>query len=425
MNKDTFELKDGIKAHLINTDKFKTDMTCIILTTELKRDTVTKNALIPFMLKRGTTLFPSQHQINIELDNMYGANFNCGVDKYGDNIVLKFVIESIDNSYAFDNENILEKNLNMLLDIVFDPLMENGDLKSEFLETEKENLKKVIDSKIDNKDLYAFEKCIEAMYGEKGYGLYKYGYIEDIDNITIENISKYYRWLIDNSKIDIFVSGEIDSENIKSYLENNENIKSLKPRVGSYVLNNEFTESKQIVEKENDIRESMNIAQGKLVMGLDILSKNDNFIASCLVYNAILGDGANSMLFQNVRERESLAYSTRSIFIKQKSNIFIRCGIEIENYDKAVITIKEQLENIKNGEFTDENIENAKTYLTAGIKNVIEEQDTEIVYYIGQEIANTNLTIEQYIKNIEKVTREDIINIANNIRINTVYFLAN
>lgn len=425
MNKDTFELKDGIKAHLINTDKFKTDMTCIILTTELKRDTVTKNALIPFMLKRGTTLFPSQHQINIELDNMYGANFNCGVDKYGDNIVLKFVIESIDNSYAFDNENILEKNLNMLLDIVFDPLMENGNLKSEFLETEKENLKKVIDSKIDNKDLYAFEKCIEAMYGEKGYGLYKYGYIEDIDNITIENISKYYRWLIDNSKIDIFVSGEIDSENIKSYLENNENIKSLKPRVGSYVLNNEFTESKQIVEKENDIRESMNIAQGKLVMGLDILSKNDNFIASCLVYNAILGDGANSMLFQNVRERESLAYSTRSIFIKQKSNIFIRCGIEIENYDKAVITIKEQLENIKNGEFTDENIENAKTYLTAGIKNVIEEQDTEIVYYIGQEIANTNLTIEQYIKNIEKVTREDIINIANNIRINTVYFLAN
>ena len=425
MNKDTFELKDGIKAHLINTDKFKTDMTCIILTTELKRDTVTKNALIPFMLKRGTTLFPSQHQINIELDNMYGANFNCGVDKYGDNIVLKFVIESIDNSYAFDNENILEKNLNMLLDIVFDPLMENGDLKSEFLETEKENLKKVIDSKIDNKDLYAFEKCIEAMYGEKGYGLYKYGYIEDIDNITIENISKYYRWLIDNSKIDIFVSGEIDSENIKSYLENNENIKSLKPRVGSYVLNNEFTESKQIVEKENDIRESMNIAQGKLVMGLDILSNNDNFIASCLVYNAILGDGANSMLFQNVRERESLAYSTRSIFIKQKSNIFIRCGIEIENYDKAVITIKEQLENIKNGEFTDENIENAKTYLTAGIKNVIEEQDTEIVYYIGQEIANTNLTIEQYIKNIEKVTREDIINIANNIRINTVYFLAN
>ena len=313
----------------------------------------------------------------------------------------------------------------MLLDIVFDPLMENGNLKSEFLETEKENLKKVIDSKIDNKDLYAFEKCIEAMYGEKGYGLYKYGYIEDIDNITIENISKYYRWLIDNSKIDIFVSGEIDSENIKSYLENNENIKSLKPRVGSYVLNNEFTESKQIVEKENDIRESMNIAQGKLVMGLDILSKNDNFIASCLVYNAILGDGANSMLFQNVRERESLAYSTRSIFIKQKSNIFIRCGIEIENYDKAVITIKEQLENIKNGEFTDENIENAKTYLTAGIKNVIEEQDTEIVYYIGQEIANTNLTIEQYIKNIEKVTREDIINIANNIRINTVYFLAN
>ena len=425
MNKKTFEFKDGIKAHLINTDKYKTDIACIILTTSLKRETVTKNALIPFMLKRGTKKFPSQHLLNIELDSMYGANFNCGVDKYGDNIVLKFVIETINNNYALNNENILENNLNLLIDIVFNPLMENGILKSNFLETEKENLKKIIDSKIDNKDLYAFDKCIQSMYGEKGYGLYKYGYIEDIDKITIENLTEYYKWLINNSKIDIFVSGELDCENIKNYLENNENIKSLKPRIGSYVLNNEFTENKPIVEKVNLIKESMNITQGKLVMGLDILEKNDNYIASCLVYNAILGDGANSMLFQNVREKEGLAYSTRSSFIKQKSNIFIRCGIEIANYEKAINTIKKQLDNIKNGFFSDNDIENAKTYLISGIKNIEEEQDTEIVYYIGQEISNINLTIEQYIENIKKVTKEDIINIAKSVQINTIYFLAN
>ena len=425
MSKNTIEIKNGVKVHLINTDKYKTDFTCVFLTTELKREIVTKNALIPFLLKRGTKIFPSQHSINVELDNLYGATFNCGVDKYGDNIVSKFYIESIDNRYAFDNENVLEKSLNMVLDIVFNPIMENNNFKQEFLNTEKENLKKIIESKIDNKDSYAFDNCISSMYGEKGFGLYKYGYIEDIDEINLEDISNYYRWLIDNSKIDIFISGNIDNNSIKEYIENKEFLNNLKPRVGNYVLNNEHTEIKKKLDSIKEIKENMNISQGKIVIGLDILEKKDNFIATALVYNSILGDGANSMLFQNVREREGLAYSARSTFVKQKSNIFIRCGIEIENYDKAVKTIKEQLENIKDGNFTDENIENAKKYLISGIRNIEEEQDTEIVYYIGQEIANTNLAIEKYIENIEKVSKEEILQIANSIGINTIYFLAN
>ena len=425
MNKETLELKDGIKAHLICTDKYKTDIACIILTTELKRESVTKNALIPFMLKRGTQKYPSQYKINVELDNMYGASFNCGVDKYGDNVVLKFFIETINNSYSFNNDNILEKSLNMLLDIVFDPVKENGHLSSDIFNSEKENLKKIIESKIDNKDAYALENCISSMYGEEGFGLYKYGYVNDLDSITIQNLSEYYNWLIDNAKIDIFVSGDISRENVKSILESNECLNKLKPRSSAYILNNESTESKQIVEKAREIKEEMNISQGKLVIGLDILEKKDNYIATALVYNAILGDGANSMLFQNVREKEGLAYSARSSFIKQKSNIFIRCGIEIENYKKALDKIKVQLDNIKNGKFSDEDIENAKIYLISGIKTIEEEQDTEIVYYIGQEISNTHKSVQKYIEDIKSVSKEDIVAIANSIQINTIYFLAN
>ena len=106
-------------------------------------------------------------------------------------------------------------------------------------------------------------------------------------------------------------------------------------------------------------------------------------------------------------------------------NIFIRCGIQVENYEKAIEIIKIQLENIKKGKFTDEDIENAKTYLIAGIKNVEEEQDTEVVYYIGQEIAKTNLSLEEYIERINQVTKENILEIANSIQINTIYFLRN
>ena len=425
MNKTSYDLKQGIKAHFIKTDLYKTDLTCIIITTPLKRETVTLNALIPFMLRRGTKRLSNQSLLNKEFENMYGAAFNCGIDKMGDNVVLKFYIESISNEYALNGENILEMNLNNLLELVFDPVQNGELLNEEFLSLEKENLKKVINKKIDDKDSYALDRCISNMYGDEKFGLYKYGYEDDVDKISIKDISDYYNWLIQNSKVDIFVSGNIDTNKIEEFLKTNDNIKKLRPRIENYILNNEFTESKQNVENINEISEKMDVTQGKLVIGLDILSNMENLQIVSLVYNAILGDGANSMMFQNVREKASLAYSARSTLVKQKLNIFIRCGIQIENYEKAVDLIKVQLENLKKGNFEEKDVQNAKTYLISSLKNVAEEQDTEVIYYIGQEISKTNMSLEEYINKVEDVTKEQIIELANSIQINTIYFLRN
>lgn len=423
MNRKIVELKQGIKAHFINTDKHKTDLTCVILTVPLKREYVSKNALIPFLLRRGTEKLPNQYLINKEMENMYGASFNLGIDKSGDNIILKFYIETISNEYALDGENILKRNIENLLDIIFNPLKNKGLLNQDFLDIEKENLRKVINSKIDDKDAYAFERCISEMYKQNGFGLYKFGYIEDIDKITIEEITEYYDWLISNAKIDIFMSGKINEKDFTNVLLENQNIKDLNPREGYYILNRQSTESRQNVE--NEVFESMNVVQGKLVLGLNVDFDDENLQAIALVYNAILGDGANSMMFQNVREKAGLAYSSKSTFIKQKMNIFIRCGIQIENYEKALNLIKVQLDNIKTGEFSDEDIEVAKVYLTSSIKNIEEEQDTEIVYYIGQELSGTNRSIEEYIDRIQRVSKEDILAFAEKVSINTIYFLKN
>lgn len=425
MNKTSCDLKQGIKAHFIKTDLYKTDLTCIILITPLKRETVTLNALIPFMLRRGTKRLPTQSLLNKELENMYGATFNCGIDKMGDNVVLKFYIESISNEYALENEDILEMNLSNLLDIVFNPVQKENLLNEEFLNLEKENLKKIINRKIDDKDSYALDRCISTMYGDEKFGLYKFGYEEDVDKISIKDISDYYNWLIQNSKIDLFVSGNIETKRIEEFLKENDNIKKLKPRIENYILNNEFTENKKIIEKANEITEKMDVTQGKLVIGLDILSHMENLPIVSIVYNTILGDGANSMMFQNVREKASLAYSAQSTFVKQKLNIFIRCGIQIENYEKAVNLIKVQLENIKNGNFKEEDLQNAKTYLISSLKTVSEEQDAEVIYYIGQEISKTNRDLEEYMDKINKVTKDQIVELANSIQINTIYFLRN
>lgn len=422
---DSFEIKSGIKAHLIQNDIFKTNIACVLLTVPLEKDTVTANALIPFLLRSGTKNLPSQLEINKKLEEMYGSSFDCGIDKMGDNQVLKFYIESINDNFAGENSEILKETIDFILEIVFNTLIENGKFKESILDIEKENLKQVIESKIDDKDLYAFENCISSMYGEKGFGLYKYGYLEDVENITAESLAKTYQNLIDSCKIDIFISGDLKELNVKDILENNENIQKLKERKPNYILNNESTQSKQKVDKVQEKNEKLDVAQGKLVIGLDVLSKQNNLACVALVYNAILGDGVNSMLFQNVREKASLAYSAKSKYVKQKGNIFIRCGIEIDNYQKALDIIKEQLDNIKNGNFTEEDIENAKSYLISGIKSIEEEQDSEIVFYIGNEISNIDMSLKKYIEIIQSIAKDEIVEFANALEYNTIYFLSN
>ena len=414
-------IKEGIKAHFIETDLFKTNLICVILTTKLERDTVTKNALIPFLLRRGTNNLKTQTEINKKLEEMYGATYDCGIDKIGDNQALKFFVETINDKYTLSKENLLEESLDVLFDIIFNPLMKDGKFNEEYLKIEKENLKKVIESKIDNKAVYALNRCIENMYDNKGFGIYKYGYLEDVDNIDNSSISDSYKNLINNSKIDIYISGNFDENKIKSFIENK--LSNINPRKEDIITNNFSTESKQKVENIKEIQEEMNITQGKLVMGLDVLNPGKDIQDAVNVYNAILGGSANSFLFQNVREKAGLAYTARSTYNKMKSNIFINCGIEIPNYEKAVDIIKEQLDNMKDGKFSDDDLENAKRFIIAGIKTIEAEQDTEIVFYIGQEIAKQKIEIKDYISNIEKITREDVIEAAQNIQINTIFFL--
>lgn len=425
MEKKDFEIKQGIKAHLIKTDLFKTNMIAGIITVPLTRENVTKNALIVSMLRRGTAHFKTQLELSRELENLYGASFECGIDKYGDNQILRFYIDAIDDKFALNDEEILKNAIHILLDIICNPLLENGKFKEEYLNVEKENLAKIINSKIDDKDLYAYETCISKMYGENGFGLYKYGYLEDLEKINSDNLTEHYQNLIQNSKMDLFISGDFDEKNVKNIILNDENIQKLHPRIENYILNNEETENKQEVEQVNQVIENMDVTQGKLVIGMDVCSKVDNVQFKTLLYNIVLGSGANSLLFQNVREKESLAYSIKSLYVKQKANIFIRAGIEIPNFEKAVKLIKDQLEIMKKGEFSDADLAAAKEYVKAGIVAIETEQDTGIIYYIGQEISKTNTTIEEYKKNIEQITREDIIEIANSVKINTIYFLKN
>lgn len=419
MEDNKIEIKTGIKVHQVETKKFKTNLFAIFLSVPLKRETVTQNALIAAILRRGTQTMPTQQIISEKLEEMYGAGFDCGIEKTGDSHTLKFYLETINDEFLPEKEDILEKSLNILYEIVFKPLTENGSFKEEYVQGEKQNLRQIIEGKIDNKGSYALERCIEEMYKNQPYGLYKFGYIEDIDKINSQELYKYYEELIKKCKIDIFVSGA-ELGNVVEKIKNNQIIQQLPEREPEKIENNN---NKEKMEEAKIISESMQITQGKVVMGLDILSQQENLSYVTSVYNAILGGGSNSKLFQNVREKASLAYTCGSKYIKRKQSILITAGIEIENYNKAKGIIEKQLEDMKNGEFDEQDIENAKKLLISSIDSIDEEQDTQISYYFGQELANTNITIEEYKNKIQEVKKEQIVELANSIQINTIYFL--
>ena len=422
MKYNEIDIKKGIKLHTIKTEKFKTNLIAVMLTTKLDRKNITKNALIPAVLRRGTKFMQTQEEINKKMEDMYGASFDCGLDKTGDNQILKFYMETVNNEFLpQDAENMIKSSIEKIFEIIFNPYLENGVFKKEYVEQEKENIKQIIDGKIDSKARYALDRCIEEMYKNEPFGLYKFGYVEDLKDINEKNLYEYYLELIETCKVDIYISGIVD-ENIHNIIKQNENIEKLQERKPDF---KEFELTKKENEEAKEIQESMEITQGKLIIGLDVNILDKDARYKIMIYNSLLGGSANSKLFQNVREKASLAYTASSSYYRFKNNIFINCGIDIPNYQKALEIIKKQIEDMKNGDFTDEEIENAKNGIIASIKTIDDEQDTEITYYFGQELSGTKTRLEEYIENIQKINKADVLEVAKQISINTIYFLKN
>ena len=392
----------------LQSNKFKTNLVALFITVPLTKENCTKNALLTSVLRRGTNNLKTQEEISKRLEELYGAGFNCGVDKLGNYHVLKFYLETLENTYTLNSENLLQEGINLLLDIVFNPLVENNGFDKVYVEQEKLNLQKLIESRKDNKALYAKERCLESMFADESYALYKYGSVEDLSNINEINLYAYYKELLKNCKIDLYVTGN-NIDNIKVPEISSKNL----PQIENLHV---------APEKPSIVNESQDVTQGKLIIGLDV-GNSDKAVVS--MYNTILGGGANSKLFQNVREKASLAYSAGSSYIRRKNVILIQTGIEIENYDKAVKIIEEQLQDMKNGKISDEEFDSAKQLITSSIELIEESKEDMITFYFDQNLFDEHLNVTEYKEMIKKVTKEDVIKIAQKVKEDTIYFLTN
>ena len=197
----------------LTTNKFKNNEIAVFLEVPLKRETITKNAILPAVLKRGSANYTSQLEIGKVLENMYGASFNAGVEKTGESLILKFYIESLCDEYIKEKANLAEESIKLLFDIIFNPYVQNNSFSEEYVSQEKKNLADIINSRSDDKRVYAVNRCIEEMFKGEPYGLYKYGYAEDLKDITARSLYEYYLKMLKECKMYVIINGK-EAENI-------------------------------------------------------------------------------------------------------------------------------------------------------------------------------------------------------------------
>lgn len=414
MEEKIFEIGKNKFLHVMNTDKFKTSFVAAFFLSDLKREDITINALIPAVLTRGTNNLQTMKEISLKLDNMYGASMDGSSDKIGDKQALQFYITTIDDKYALDNENLLEESIKLLLDVIYNPKLVDGKFDNTYVSQEKDKLRELIKARINDKSSYAISRLIEEMFKDSPYGAYKYGNIDDLENINSENLYEQYQKVISTSEIHFYVSSSIEVKNewfeICNKYESNASDENEKVSTAS-------------TPGEKNIIERQDVTQGKLVLGYDVDVNSKDDLYKVQVYNAILGGSSNSKMFQNVREKESLAYTARSMYLKHKSTLLVFAGIEINKYDKALQTIEEQVEDMRNGNFSDEDIKDAKVFLENIMRSYVDNQDVLIDLSMGQIVMGMSNDIPTMIEKINSITRDDILYVANKVKLNTKYFL--
>ena len=417
-NLKTLEIGKNVKLTLIPESKFKTNLVSVYILRELDRKEVTKNALLPGILKSGCDKYKTLGQLTNREEELYGSYLNAGTSKRGEHQVLGFSILGVNEKYL--DEKILGGCIDLLNEIINNPLIVDGGFSEEYLKIEKEILKDSIMGIINDKGTYAMKQASEIMFEGEPYAISGKGYIEDLDDINGVNLYQHYKNILKTSPIEIIIEGEFDESEV---------VELIKERFTfdrGDIIDLPKEEFYKEVDEVKEVKETMDIAQGKLVMGyrcnVDYLDEERYY--SLLLGSRILGGGADSKLFVNVREKESLCYTIYSTIQKSKSTMMVCSGIEAENYERTVELVKEQVQKLKDGDITEAEIANAKIAFINSLNSLNDEIGRLSDFYFSQSIAKNKSDLDEIKNMINKSTEEDIVDAVKDIQLDTIYFLS-
>ena len=413
----TKQIANGVKISFIKTDKFKTNYMSINFIAPLSKESAHYNSLIPLVLMRGTKNFPSQMEINKRLQYLYSGDILATNNSFGEYQIFGFKVNMLNNKFATDLD-ITEQTLDLVCELAFDPYLVDGIFDENYTECEKITLIDTIESEINEKGKYAVKRLMSEMCRDEVFGVSKLGTIDDVKAITNKSLYDAYRKAIKEYPIEIFYVGDGDFDKISNKLSCIfANIERSPMEIKKATTVYDVSEVKQIVDVEN-------VKQGKLVLGFRTGYKaEENRYHLMQLFNEIYGASPTAKLFLNVREKMSLCYYCRSIINQRNGIMLVSSGIEAKNKEIAEKAILEQLDMIKNGEVTIEELESAKKSLKNGYMQIYDSAELMETWAFYRSLCGIVTTPLLECEKLEKSTLAEVQELAKRIKLDTVYFL--
>lgn len=403
----------------VNDSRFKTMKITVSAYVPIDRETAAENALLCDILARSCKQYPTLELLEKKLLSLYGAVLNSFVKKEGDMQVLTFSISGLDERYAFDDTKISAELAKILCQIIFEPnVKENQFMQSDFQQSLNQLLD-AMDADFNDKRVYAVSRCVEIMNGASPAGVKRYGDAESAKKATVKSLYTAWQKLLEKARFEIMYVGGTNSENAKNVFE----------EAFSKLTRNPVLLSTKPFKSECAIRsvtEEMELSQSKLVLGFETsVTANDKDFPAMVLLSAILGGTPSSKLFTNVREKQSLCYYCLSSYYRTKGYIIIESGVEGANLEKAKNAILAELDQLYNGNITDFEIDSAKLAIANSYKSITDTVSGIEAWYMTRLLDASIETPNETAKKIKSVTKQQLVDIAKNIHLDTIYMLKN
>ena len=413
----TISILPGVTLRCARVDRFKQGCLSFQIIRPMNREEAGLNALIPAILLRGTRKHPDLRSITLKLDDLYGASVGTQVRRVGDYQTTGLYCGFVEDRFAMAGDRILAPMVDFLREILLEPVVEDGGFSGSFVESEKKNLIATIESELNDKRAYAMNRMIRSMCRADSFGIPRLGEKEQVAAIDPRTAYDHYQNILRTSPIDIFYVGTAEGETVADLL---------KPLLQSIDRNYEMLPAQTAFHDAGgeDMVEEMDVAQGKLCMGYvtPITNRSEDFVAMQIM-NTIFGAGMTSKLFMNVREKLSLCYSIGSGYYGTKGLVTVSAGIDFAGEQQTREEIARQLDAVRSGDISDEELNSAKEALLSSLRGTHDSPGAIEGYYSTAALSGMGMTPEKYMEAVEAVTAEQVAEAARTLRLHTTYFL--
>lgn len=413
------DIAPGIRGHVVETGAFKASSLNLHFVLPLKVETAAHYALLPFVLDRGCCAYPSQEALYRKLEELYSTSISYRIGRRGDYQIVTVSVDLIDNAYAFDGTDVFGETCGVLRSLLCEPLLSDGVFLAEAVSLEKKNAKDQIRAKINSKARYAVERCREIMYAGEDYGLATTGTVEEVEAITPVSLAEAYRTFMKTARVEIFYVGGLPKDRVFAEMKKIFSDDARQPMDFSW-------QQKALLPREEmlQVEECISAAQGKLVIGFrtDVLPGHENYEALA-VFLEILSGSPTSKLFMNVREKYSLCYHCSASADAYKGFIVVRSGIENERKSEAEAAILHEIQEIQQGNISEEEWQYAMRSLTSNLRSLHDSPSGISSFFLGCSLKGDYMMPEERNARIQQVTREQVIQVARSVYPDTCYFL--